>query len=119
MRDPDKVMAYEAKQQRLVEDIMRSLHDEVEDDYIPIFQRLAKDLFASLCGDSLNTTYPSPTAVMVITLVNRPIMDSVGRDKVGARFAEVRHLQRMVFDKVYGAIASRITMDYQRLELGF
>lgn len=121
MSDPDEVMAYEAEQQRLVEGIMRSLDDatDEDDDYIATFKLLAKDLLEDLCGNSLNTTYPSRTVKFVIELINRPIMGFIGRDKLEARFAEFQYLQVQVFEKVVDAIASRITSEYQKLELGF
>lgn len=122
MRDTDEIMAYEARQQELVEGIVRSLYhaaDAIENnDYLVIFRPLAKDLLGAISGEHLNVTHPSRTEEMAIELVNRPIIRFIGAERLEARFAEFRYLQMKVFEKVWAASAARITSEYQRLDIG-
>lgn len=109
------INTYAAKQQGLVDDIVRELYKESrrDVDYMVRLKAFAVDLFSDMCGRQTNFR-TSPSAIAVVRLVNRPILDFIGRDKAQHKYAEIQYLKMEVFKKLSVAIEATILMDYQQ-----
>jgi hypothetical protein len=122
MRDVDAAAAHEAKQQELIEKIMRSLRgaaDKFENnDRLAVLRSLATDLLEELCGPRGSTYVARLPRWMIPRLVNGPIIEFIGNEKLEERYAEFKYLQLRVFEEIRGALASHIISDYLALKHG-
>jgi hypothetical protein len=123
MRDLDKIQAYEAKQQRLVEDIINSLHLATQEhkNYREVFGTLAVTLLQDLTNKSF-TTKDRLVRKMALDLVDEPIkvfLEPKWKEpgKNGPYFAEREYLRLKVFEKVMVSVSSGIISAHQTEEL--
>lgn len=114
MRDLDSIQEHEAKQQRLVEGIVQSLHAATRDDenYRQTFAGLAQQMLVALRkGRIVQGTPGMHPRSKWENLIAAPI----------CAFTKEHHEQRLllvkVFEKVFASYASGVYGEYHRLEL--
>ena len=110
MRDLDQIQNYEARQQRLVENIVNSLHEATRDEtnYQKRFGRIAIVVLETLHASELRYLEDTPIAMRLIV---RPIHSFTNRDE------ERAYLLGKVLELLVGTVTSALVHADQRSEL--
>lgn len=115
MRDPDAVMAYEARQQRVVDGIVSELHELTrdDDDYVTAFRKIACEILELLAAERLEdgVEYNARNSCILPPIFKL----TEGQDNE----VERKFLLLMVLDRILNSIRSRVTHDYLRRELEY
>lgn len=122
MRDPDDIQAYEARQQRLVEGILDSIHAYTREDsrYRETFGKAAVSLLEIL---TFRVNYvPNSQAVrhIIEDLIKNPVdefLDAEHKSNGNKRRVEYHYLLFKVFEKVLESVSSGILGAYHAEEL--
>ncbi len=128
MRDLDTIQAYEAKQQRLVEGIVRSLYEATLEhkDYRKVFGKLTIHLLETINGKRTHSTTDqlvhklgSQVFDPIEKFLNKEVGEVFDRSEEEDRlyFAERKYLHLKVFEKVFGSVSSGIIGAYQAEEI--
>lgn len=124
MRDPDAIMAYEAKQQQLVREIVDTFHQAVEDNYREIFGTIAVTLLQSLTNKRLMSSNKlvqrlyTEACDRISTFLDAEVgKPSASRNNSKLWFAERQYLKLKIFEKVMQSFSSGIVGEYHTQEM--